>query len=178
MINFRTMKISKPSPSDLSNYYQSYLHYITEDDLLQALKEQKLVIEKFVASVPAAKESFRYAEGKWMLKEVVGHLCDTERILSYRALRIARNDKTSMSGFDENSYTLNSNYKDRTLKNISEELLAVRQSSILLFENMNEEMLDHKGIANNNSVTVRGTLFFIVAHARHHVKVIQEKYLA
>ena len=171
------MKISKPSPSDLSGYYQSYLHYVPEDDLLQALKEQKTVIENFVSSISTAKESFRYAEGKWMLKEVLGHLCDTERILSYRALRIARNDKTPMSGFDENHYTPNSNYKDRTLKNISEEFLAVRTATILLFENMSEEMLDRKGIANDSDVTVRTILFFMVAHARHHLGVIKERYL-
>ena len=171
------MNISKPFPADLSGYYQSYLHYIPEDDLMQALKEQKTVIENFVSSVPADKETFCYAEGKWMLKEVVGHLCDTERILSYRALRISRNDKTPMSGFDENHYTPNSNYKDRTLKNISEELLSVRQACILLFENMSEKMFDLKGIANNNEVSVRAILFFMVAHARHHISVIKEKYL-
>jgi hypothetical protein len=171
------MKISKPSPSDLSEYYQSYLSYVPEDDILKALKEQKTVIENLVASIPAAKETFRYAEGKWMLKEIVGHLCDTERILTYRALRIARNDKTPMSGFDENSYVPNSNYKNRTLKNISEELLAIRTATILLFENMSEEMFDRRGVANETEVTVRGILFFIVAHARHHMTVIKERYL-
>jgi hypothetical protein len=171
------MKISKPSASDLSEYYQSYLSYVPEDDILKALKEQKTVIENLVASIPAAKETFHYAEGKWMLKEIVGHLCDTERILTYRALRIARNDKTPMSGFDENSYVPNSNYKNRTLKNISEELLAIRTATILLFENMSEEMFDRRGVANETEVTVRGILFFIVAHARHHMTVIKERYL-
>src|ERR1041385_3231384 len=141
------MKISKPSPADLSKYYQSYLHHVPEDDLLQALKEQKKVFQDFLDSISPEKEIFRYAEGKWMLKEIAGHLCDTERILTYRALRIARNDKTLMSGFDENFYALNSNYKDRSLKNITEELLAVRQASILLFENMSAEMFDQSGTA-------------------------------
>src|SRR5829696_5322769 len=110
------MNIYKPSPSELSEYYQSYLSYVPEDDILKALREQKTVIENLIASIPPGKESFRYAEGKWMVKEVVAHLCDTERILPYRALRIARNDKTPLLGYDENSYTPNSNYKDRTLK--------------------------------------------------------------
>jgi len=174
---FSHVKISKPSPADLSKYYQSYLHYLSEDDLLQALKEQKKVFQDFLGSISPGKEIFRYAEGKWMVKEVVGHLCDTERILSYRALRISRNDKTPMSGFEENEYTPNSNYKDRTLKNITEELLAVRAATILLFENMSEEMFNRKGIANDNEVSVRAILFFIVAHARHHMGVIKERYL-
>jgi hypothetical protein len=172
------MNVSKPSLSDLSEYYQSYLHYVPEDDLLQALKEQKKVFEDFFGNIPSAKESFRYAEGKWMLKEVVGHLCDTERIFCYRALRISRNDKTPLPGFEENEYTPSSNYKDRALKNILEELLAVRAATILLFENMSEEMFDRKGIANDSNVTVRGILFITVAHARHHMKVISERYLA
>lgn len=171
------MKISKPIPSDLSNYYQSYLHYVPEDDLLPVLKEQKAVIKNFTGNIPGAKETYRYADGKWMLKEVVGHLCDTERIFSCRALRIARNDQTPMPGFDENQYTPNSNCKDRSLKNISEELLAVRESTILLFENMSEEMFDRKGTANDSKVTVREILFFITAHTRHHMGVIKERYL-
>jgi hypothetical protein len=171
------MKISKPPVSDLSGYYQSYLLYVPEDDLMQVLKQQKTDIENFVSSIPVNKESFRYAEGKWMLKEVMGHLCDAERILSYRALCFARNDKTPLPGFEENEYTPNSNYKDRSLKNIAEELLTVRAGTILLFENMSVEMLDRKGTANNSSVTAKGILFFIVAHARHHMGVIKERYL-
>jgi len=171
------MKISLPSRDSLSDYYKTYLKYISEDDLFKCLIEQRTDLEKFLATISIEKESFQYASGKWMLKEVAGHLCDTERILSYRALRTARNDKLPLQGFDENEYTLQSNYKVRSLKNITEEFLAVRQSTILLFQNMNEEMLDRKGLANENEVTVRAILFFIIAHARHHFKVIQEKYL-
>ena len=171
------MIIHKPSPSGLSDYYKTYQHYIPEDDLMLVLVEQKDYFKKLFDDVPAAKESFQYAPGKWMLKEVAGHVCDTERILCYRALRIARNDKLPMEGFDENEFTLEANYKTRSLKNISEELLTVRQSSILLFQNMDEQMLDRKGTANKNEVSVRGLLFFITAHARHHMKVIQERYL-
>ena len=171
------MIIHKPVPTQLSDYYKTYLKYIPEDDLLKCLVKQKSVIELFFNDVPPARESFQYADGKWMLKEVAGHVCDTERILGYRALRIARNDKLPLEGFDENEYMLQANYGTRSLKNITEELLAVRQSTILLFQNMDEQMPDRKGTANNNEATVSGLLFFIVAHARHHMKVIQERYL-
>ena len=171
------MVIHKPSSSELSDYYQSYLKYIPEDDLLAVLKTQQQVIQAFFGSVSLEMESFRYAEGKWMLKEVAGHMCDTERILTYRALRIARNDKLPLHGFDENSYTVNANYKTRRLSNILEELISVRQSTVLLFENMSPQMFDCKGTANENEASVRGLLFFIVAHARHHMGVIQERYL-
>ena len=171
------MIIKKPSSAELSDYYKTYLKYISEDDLLSVLIDQKSDIENFFFAVPALKEEYKYAEGKWMLKEVAGHLCDTERILAYRALRIARSDKLPLQGFEENDYALNANYRERSLKNILEELLAVRQASVLLFQNMSEEMLDRKGTANNTEVSVRGLLFFIVAHARHHMGVIQERYL-
>lgn len=145
--------------------------------MLDVLIKEKDVIQKFLQSIPESKASSAYADGKWLLKEVVGHLCDTERILSYRALRISRNDKTPLPGFDENEYTPNSNYKTRSLSNIAEEFKSIRESSITLFNNMNEDMFDRKGITNNSEVCVRNLLFFIVAHERHHLKVIQERYL-
>ena len=171
------MIIHKPNTAELSDYYKTYQKYVPEDDLLACLVGQKSEMEIFFNEIPATKESFQYAEGKWMLKEVAGHLCDTERILAYRALRLSRNDKLPLQGFDENEYTLQANYTTRSLKNISEELLAVRQSTVLLFHNMDEQMLDRNGTANNNQATVRGLLFFIVAHTRHHMGVIQERYL-
>ena len=171
------MIIQKPSASELSEYYKTYLKYVPEIELMSALIEQKSEIEKFFNAVPAVKETFQYAPGKWMLKEVAGHICDTERILSYRALRISRNDKLPLTGFDENEYTFQANYKSRSLNNITQELLAVRQATIFLFQNMSEEMPGRKGIANGNEVSVSGLLFFIIAHARHHMGVIQERYL-
>jgi hypothetical protein len=171
------MVVRKPSPAELSDYYRTYLKYVPENDLLSSLKKQSDEMELFFSSVPGGMETMQYAEGKWMLKEVAGHLCDTERILAYRALRISRNDTIPLHGFDENNYTLDSNYKSRILKNILEEFIAVRKANILLFENMNEEMFDRKGVANDSEVSVRGLLFFIVAHARHHMGVIRERYL-
>jgi hypothetical protein len=170
--------IRVPAASELSAYYQSYLKYIPADsDLLSLIKQQAETTQQFIASIPEQKESFAYADGKWMLKEVVGHLCDTERILSYRALCFSRNDKTPLAGFDENSYTPNSNYNSRTLKNIAEELATVRRSSIALFSNMSEDMFERKGTANHNSHSARHMLFFICGHERHHLSVIKERYL-
>lgn len=171
------MKIKLPAVNALSEYYKSYLKYITEDDLMNAIIQQKETTEAFLKTVPFEKESFKYADGKWMLKEVVGHLCDTERILSYRALRFSRNDATALSGFDENTYVPNSTHSHLSLNEISEEKTAITSSTILLFKNMNEEMVDKTGTANSTIVSVRALLFFIVAHERHHLKIISEKYL-
>ncbi len=171
------LSVKKPSPQTLSPYYQTYLKYVPEDDMLDALIKQSEITQKFLASVPEGKASSAYAERKWLLKEVVGHLCDTERILAYRALRISRNDKTPLPGFQENDYTPNSNYSARTLSNIAEEYKAVHESTVALFKNMSEEMFDRRGITNKSDVGVRDLLFFIVAHERHHLNVIRERYL-
>jgi hypothetical protein len=172
------MSVRKPLASELSPYYQTYLKYVEEDDLLAALIKQTEITGKFLSTIPENQASSAYAEGKWLLKEVVGHLCDTERILAYRALRFSRNDKTPLPGFDENEYTLNANYKVRSLSNISDEFKAVRESSLVLFKNMSEEMYDRRGTSNNAAVGVRDLLFFIVAHERHHLHVMRERYLA
>jgi hypothetical protein len=170
--------ITVPKKEELTPYYQSYLKYIPADsDLLALIKEQALSTQQFIASIPKEKESYAYADGKWMVKEVIGHLCDTERILSYRALCFSRNDKTPLPGFDENHYTPNSNYAARSLKNIAEEFAAVRQSTIALFANMDEAMLNRKGNANNGEYSARTMLFMLVGHERHHLGVIKERYL-
>ncbi len=172
------MKILKPSAENLYSYYKTYLKYVPEDDILAALIAQKEVTQKFLNAIPEEKASKAYAEGKWLLKEVAGHLCDTERILTYRALRFSRNDKTPLPGFEENEYTPNSNYNKRTLANIAGEFKVIRESSISLFSNLSEEMYDRRGISNNADISVRDLLFFVVAHERHHLNVIRERYLS
>ncbi|MCX6291796.1 MAG: DinB family protein [Bacteroidetes bacterium] len=170
--------IDKPSPDQLYSYYQTYLRYVPEDDLLEAFISQSTTRRNFLKTISEEKASCSYAEGKWKLKEVVGHLCDTERILSYRALRISRNDQTPLPGFEEDDYVANSNYRKRTLENIAKEYETIRESTISLFKNMSEEMFDRKGTSNRASVSVRDIIFFILAHERHHLLVIQEKYLS
>ena len=171
------LTIHRPNVDELYSYYKTYLKYVPEDDILQAFIKQKDTTRNFLKSISEEKGSSAYADGKWLLKEVVGHLCDTERILSYRALRISRNDKTPLPGFDENTYTPNANFGPRKLANVSDEFKAVRESSIALFGNMSEEMFSRRGTTNNVDVSVRDILYFILAHERHHLGVIKERYL-
>jgi len=171
------MIIATPKPHELSVYYQSYLKEYQGSDMLKDLVEQRDSTQKLLLSIPSEKETYRYAEGKWSIREVAGHFCDTERILSYRALTFARNDKSVLPGFDENKYTPEANYNKRTLKNIAEEILSVRNASITLFSNMDMEMLERTGTANNNPVSVKALLFFVIVHQVHHLNVIKEKYL-
>jgi uncharacterized damage-inducible protein DinB len=169
--------INAPKPEGLNDYYRTYLKFLKEDDLLEALEEQGATAHKLLSQIPAEMEDFRYADGKWMLKEVVGHLCDTERILSYRALRFSKNDLTELPGFDENSYMENSNFHNRTLDDIMIEWKHIRQSTRDLFESMTDEMLDRKGVANKVTVTPRILLYFIIVHGRHHISLIADRYI-
>ena len=171
------MIIQKPNLTDVPAYYGAYLDLIKENDLLTFLKNRTEETLKFIASIPVEKAEYRYAPGKWSIKEVLSHIIDTERILTYRALRFSRKDVTELSGFDENVYAPNANTGNRTLKEIAEEYNAVRLASISLFSYMTPEMLDFKGKANKASNTARGLGWMIAGHDVHHCNIVKERYL-
>jgi hypothetical protein len=168
---------TKPAIDELSDYYRTYWKYLDNDDMLGELIRQEKEASDFLLSINADKSDYAYEEGKWMLKEVVGHLSDTERILTYRALRFSRNDSTELPGFDENSYMEHSNFRSRHLPEIIDEFISVRKATISLFSSMSDEMLDLKGVANGNTVSPRSLLYFIIGHTRHHLLVIRDRYL-
>lgn len=119
---------------------------------------------------------FAYAAGKWTLKELLQHVTDTERVFIYRAMCVARGEKQSLPGFDEDMYAANSNANARSWKSLAEEFLAVRQSSRLLFESFTEEMLNQSGTANNRPIHVNAIGFILVGHALHHMHIARERY--
>lgn len=170
------MIIKPPSLQQLSEYYRGYLKYLPEEDMLLTLKTATDEMENMLEQIPVSKETFSYASGKWMLKEVVGHLCDTERILTYRALCFARNDKTSLPGFDENEYVTNGNFKTRSMHSIGIEYLIVREASMALFNSLDEADFDKTGTANQTNYSVRHMLYFCIVHQRHHFNIIRERY--
>ena len=175
----RTFSVGIPKADELSAYYQGYLKYVNaNDDLLQLIIKQRDEAQELLSSIDESRAGFAYAPGKWQLKEVVGHVCDTERIMSYRALCIARKDRTPLPGFDENTYTPASNYSVRTLRNISEELRTVRDATISLISNFSQEMIDYRGIANGVELPVRAVIFMIYVHQQHHMRMIRERYLS
>ncbi len=172
------IKIFPPEASQLNDYYKTYLKYVQNDDMLQALIEEGNRTQEWISTIPSSSEDYAYADGKWMIKEVIGHLCDSERILSYRALRFARNDHTPLAGFDENTYMIQSNFKKRSLRAIADEWRTVRAATISLFSSMDEENIDRKGTANNAIVSPRILLYFILVHEKHHKQVIKDRYLS
>lgn len=167
----------KPDQADYGSYYHLYISQVAHDDLLPALQEMHNETQAFIASIPEEKEGYAYAEGKWTLKQVVQHVIDTERIFAYRALCIARGDKTEFSGYDENEYARQAPTTSRTLTEMAREFLYVRNATLALFNTLDEDMLNRRGHANGVPMTPLAIGFIIAGHERHHMNVIRTKYL-
>ena len=134
--------------------------------------------QRVLAEISEEKGLFRYAEGKWSIKELVGHLIDTERVMAYRALRFARNDRTELAGFEQNDYIENSNFDACSLRELAREFELVRNANVLMFQNFSEEVWTRSGIASGNQVSVRALAYIIAGHELHHMKILRERYLA
>ena len=159
-------------------FYKNYVKQLEQTDLPTALRISGFRMMELVHSIPEKKSDFRYAEGKWSIREVLCHLQDAERIFAYRALRFARNDKTPLPGCEENNYASQANAAGRDLKKIADEMQHLRSSTIDLFESFTEEMLIRKGTANNNEVSVMAIGFIIAGHETHHKNILKERYLS
>jgi uncharacterized damage-inducible protein DinB len=167
----------RPQPGEYAPYYEKYLSQIQGSDILATLDDQRRQMLLLISGRTEEDGNLRYVPGKWTVKEVLGHVCDAERIFAYRALRISRNDPTPMEGFDENDYVRNGPFARRTLADLIEDYIAVRRSTITLFRNLDEAAWTRRGVANKNEVTVRALAYIIAGHELHHRKIMEEKYL-
>ena len=169
--------MSKPSTSTYPAYFNTYIKLVQEDDVKSALKNQTPAAEKFFNSISEEKSLFKYAEGKWTIKEVLQHLIDAERIFGYRALAFARKDKNILPSFEENAYAAHSHANNRRWKELIEEFIAVRKSTEILFNSFTEEDLNTSGKASDYEITVLALGFTTAGHAAHHLNIIRERYL-
>jgi hypothetical protein len=163
--------------NEFASYYSNYIKLVPEQDIVKGLIQQKEEMVHFFSSIPVFKHEFCYTEGKWTVKDILLHLIDAERVMSYRALRIARNDKTALPGFEENDYVISARANERDFENLLQEYIIVRNATISLFESFNVEDLQLLGIASNSSVSVRAIGYIILGHELHHKQIILEKYL-
>ena len=167
----------RPDLSSIPVFFHNYINQVDGTDLMGAMKKQTNAVFIFLKSIPTEKRNFRYAKGKWTIKEMLQHIIDTERIFAYRGLCIARKETNSLPGFDENSYANNSKAKKRDWNDLIEELKAVRRSTEILYNSFDREQMATFGMSNNNLISVAAIGFILVGHINHHVKVIKEKYL-
>lgn len=167
----------RPAESEYLPFYQRYVTLVPDGDILSTLAAQNQDTLALLRGLPEEKGAFRYAPGKWSIKELVGHVTDTERIFASRALRFGRNDSTPLPGFDENDYVRNSSFGEYPLADLVDGFESVRTSTIFLFKHMSAEAADRTGKANNAEVSVRALAWIIAGHERHHLGVLRTRYL-
>lgn len=165
------------SDSEYAPFYSDYITALGKTDLRSILKSSLKELMNSLENLSEEKLTYRYAEDKWTIKELIQHITDAERILSYRALRFSRNDATDLPGFNENWYVANSNGNERPIEDLLQEFKLVRKATLALFKSFSIEMLSKTGAANGSDMTVRALGFIIAGHQIHHLKIIKEKYL-
>lgn len=167
----------RPLPNEYPTFSKKYIESVKSENIIKELRDQVIDIQAIISEIPEDREEYVYAEGKWNIKEIIGHIIDAERVLGYRALRFARKDRTPLPGYDENLYVANANFSKQTLYSLGHEFAIVREANLALFKVWDEEALSQIGVANNSEISVRALLFMIAGHASHHMNVIKEKYL-
>ncbi len=167
----------KAQAAELAPFQHAYLSLVSDEDLVSQLKERLHVVKEFWSKIPIEKHDYAYAPNKWTIKQVLGHLIDCERILAYRALCMARGERQSLPGFDEDSYVSNAHFQDNNFNDLLEEFELVKKANIKMIEKFTEEDLLKKGIANGFENTVRGLVCVIIGHEMHHNKILNERYL-
>ena len=169
--------MSKDWIENVPNYYKQYINLVEEDDFMRALASLDKDLSKLNAKELESKADYKYAPNKWTVKQVLIHICDTERIFQYRALCIARGENMSLPSFDHDRYVTESNSDSRSMASIIEELKTVREASISLFKNMSEKDIKRIGFANNLQVQPIMLAYLMSGHLRHHFEVLHQKYL-
>ncbi|RNI30561.1 DinB family protein [Rufibacter latericius] len=170
--------IPKPKPGEYNEYFQKYIQNISDQtDVLDYLQKQRQEVTQLFGRVSEGEAHFAYEPGKWTVKQLLGHMNDTERIMSYRALCIARGEKNPLPGFDENEYVANAFFQERTLNDLLAEHQIVRDATLSLFSSFPEVSLSRLGNANGSPVSVAALAFIIAGHERHHLNILKERYL-
>jgi hypothetical protein len=171
-----TFVIARPEPGEYAPYYDRYISLIAGTDILGTLDAQRRQMLLLLSGRDESDGDFRYAPDKWNAKEVLGHICDTERIFAYRALRIARGDETPIEGFEQDDYVKNGPFVNAPMAEIVEDYIAVRRATLTLLRNLDEAAWTRRGTANNNAVSVRALGYTIAGHEVHHRRILEEKY--
>jgi hypothetical protein len=170
------LHIHPPAAGDYAEYYQRYISLVPAGDILEMLRDQARSTLEWLGRLTPEQSAFRYAEGKWSVRELLGHIVDTERIMAYRALRISRNDQQPLPGFEQDDFVLYSPHDRMPLYEILEEYTHVRSATLCLFRSMDEAAWDRAGIASNNHVTVRALAWIIAGHELAHLQILRERY--
>jgi hypothetical protein len=170
------LSLTRPLPGECDPYFERYTSLVPDPDLATAFRMQKEEFPEMLRGVDDDRAGSRYAERKWTVREVVGHVVDTERVFGYRALCVARGETLSLPSMDENLYAANGGFEDAPLSLLLREFGALRESHILMFEHMSPAALERRGLANQRPVTARALALIMIGHCRHHMAILRERY--
>lgn len=170
--------ISHPNADEYFEYYGKYIELVRGDNVLAALLHQTEEVTGFLSSISETRSLTRYSAGKWSIKEVLAHVCDTERIFSYRALRIARNDHGPLRDFDQDDFVRSTNFDAIPWDALVDEYAAVREATLALFGNLPAEAWQRRGIASDHEISVRAVAYVIAGHELHHMDILRTRYLS
>jgi len=170
--------MQRPAETEYAPYYQSYVAQVGEEEIVPVLRSQLDDLDLLLSKVGPERETYRYAEGKWSIREIAGHLIDGERVFGYRAFCIGRGEKQNLPGFDQDDYMLTAQYDHIDLENLLSELRLFRLGNLAMFRTFDEESWSRVGTANGNEITTRALAFIMAGHLRHHMNVLRERYLS
>lgn len=170
-------QIARPTQSEYQPSYDRYISMVPDANILTVLADQITETLDLLRSIPESGGNFRYAPEKWSIKELVGHLIDSERVFAYRALRFARNDSTPLPGFEQDDYVRGASYDRLSLSDITSEFESVRASTLFLLRHFDGDAWSRKGLANESEVSVRALAYIIAGHELHHRGVLRAKYM-
>lgn len=170
--------MTKPQETEYAAYYGKYVSLVADGNIVDTLTKQLGDTLAAWRAVPADKAEYRYAPGKWSTKEMMGHVIDTERIMAYRALRIARGDKTALPGFEQDDFVANTDWSARTIADLADEFEAVRKSNLILFRNFTDAAWKQIGTASGNPISARALANIIAGHELYHLSLLNERYLS
>lgn len=168
---------ARPDKSEYAPYYEKYVSLVPAGDIIETLQRQTDDTLALLRSVSEESAASRYEAGKWSVKQVVGHLIDTERIFAYRALRFARDDRTPLPGYEQDDYARTANFDARTLASLASDFASVRAATLALLRSFDAEAWQRRGSASDNEVSVRALAHIIAGHELHHVRLLRERYL-
>lgn len=170
--------LERPLAGEYGSHFEPYVEKVPDVDLAVLLESQIEECIQLLSGISEEQSKFRYAEGKWSLKEVLGHIADTERIMSYRLLRIARGDKTPLPGFEENLFVAHSQADTRSMNDLLQDFAAVRIATLSLFRQLDDEAWMRVGNASGHDTTARAIAYIIAGHAIHHMGIMKDRYLS
>ncbi|HYR83333.1 MAG TPA: DinB family protein [Terriglobia bacterium] len=168
---------TRPDSTEYAPYYGQYIALVADGDIVATLAAQMETTLSLLRTLSEEQGGYAYAPGKWSIKELLGHVVDSERIFAYRALRIGRNDRTPLPGFEQDDYVASTDFNARPLKSLLEEFAAVRQANVQLFKHFTDEEWHRRGTANEKEVSARALAYIIAGHELHHLSTLKSLYL-